>query len=145
MNLFHCTTSAYFFPDLHAGNILLCLSKSIDNLTVNLFYEKYHRHVDTLGKLPPDRWNRWNSRGKWFDEQGERRYGQSRRPCEERFEHSVQEPRRDCGMEEVSKEEKAALIALLKPRSAALERTTAEEILESKWMNKWALQDLGDM
>lgn len=259
----HCTTSANFVPDLHAGNILLCLPKSIDNLTVDEFYEKYRRpnpepverldkkpldngvptygimpvwlgedsekitvpearilltdfgesfmpsttkryhcntpallrppelyflpkepvsfpadiwtlactifsilgqrplfeafipdddwmiqeHVDTLGKLPPDWWSRWESRGKWFDEQGERRDGQSRRPWEERFEYSVQEPRRDCGMEGVSEQEKVALIALLRPMMAydPKERPTAKEILESEWMNKWALQDLGDM
>ena len=101
-------------------------------------------HVDTLGKLPPDWWSRWESR---FEEQGERKDGQLRRPWEERFEYSVQEPRRDCGMEGVGEQEKVALIALLRPMMAydPRERPTAKEILESEWMNKWALQDLRDM
>lgn len=257
------TAVAYFFPDLHPGNILLCLPNSIDNLTPDQLYEKYSQpnlepvqrldqkplgngvpahaimpvwlgedsekirlpearimlidfsesfmpsitkryysstpvpsrppetyflpevpisfpadiwtlactifsilgqrplfdlffpsedrviteHVNILGKLPPDWWNRWQSRDKWFDVHGERKDGQSRGSLENQFEFAVQEPRRDCGIEEVSEEEKIALFAMLKPMIAynSQERPTAQQILESEWMDKWALPDLRDM
>jgi serine/threonine-protein kinase SRPK3 len=104
-------------------------------------------HVDALGNLPPDWWNSWSNRGKWFNEEGERKDGQSRRPIEERFEYSVQEPRRERGMGEMGEDEKSALIALLRAMLAFRpeERPTAKEITESEWMKNWALLDMVSM
>jgi serine/threonine-protein kinase SRPK3 len=47
-------------------------------------------------------------------------------------------------MEEVSKEEKAALFDMLKAMMAFKpgERITADKIKESEWMTKWALPEL---
>ena len=55
--------------------------------------------------------------------------------------------RRECGKEEVSEDEKAALIALLRAMMAYRpeERPTAMEIMESEWMRKWALLDMENM
>jgi serine/threonine-protein kinase SRPK3 len=104
-------------------------------------------HVNTLGKLPPDWWKRWQMREKWFDEQGERKNGQLRRTLEERFEYSIQEPRRECGMEEINREEKSALIAMLKAMMAynPMQRLSAIDVMESEWMKNWALVDLHNM
>jgi serine/threonine-protein kinase SRPK3 len=58
-------------------------------------------HVDVLGKLPPEWWEKRDARRKWFNEEGVRDHGSVGRPWAERFEYSVQEPRRECGMEEI--------------------------------------------
>jgi len=48
------------------------------------------------------------------------------------------------GMEEVGKEEKAALLSMLKAMMAFKpgDQMTAEQITESEWMKKWALPEL---
>lgn len=104
-------------------------------------------HVDVLCKLPPEWWERWDAQLKWFNEEGVRDRGGVARPWAERFEDSVQEPRRKYGMEEVGEEEKAALFSMLKAMMAfrPKERPTMEEILECEWMRKWALPDLERM
>jgi hypothetical protein len=72
------------------------------------------QHVDLLGKLPPESWHRWDARSKSFDEEGVRIQeiveGALMGTIEQRFEENVQESRRFQRMEEVSEEEKVALI-----------------------------------
>ncbi|KAL9097369.1 MAG: hypothetical protein Q9163_006348 [Psora crenata] len=101
-------------------------------------------HVDVFGKLPPEWWGKWDARSRWFNEDGSRGDGQVGRPWAERFEYSVQEPRRRYGMEEVGDKEKAALFVILKAMMAfrPWERPTAQDTLESEWMRKWALPEL---
>jgi serine/threonine-protein kinase SRPK3 len=76
--------------------------------------EMIKEYVDLLGKLPPEWWQKWDDRQKWFNEEGERNDGTERTSWEERFELSVQKLRRKFGMGEISEEEKAALLAMLK-------------------------------
>ncbi|KAN0073873.1 Protein kinase-like domain containing protein [Elaphomyces granulatus] len=189
--------------DLHRGNILLRLSKSLDSITPELIYKRFGKpdlepvvrldnqpipegvpehgvlpvisdiwalactiwtiigfrtlfdmfvpakevikeHVNLLGKLPLEWWQKWEDRQKWFNEEGERNDGTERTSWEEQFELSVQKPRRRSGMGEISEEEKAALLAMLKAMMAfkPKERMTAEQIKESEWMTKWALPEL---
>jgi serine/threonine-protein kinase SRPK3 len=103
------------------------------------------QHVELLGKLPPEWWQKWDARSKAFDEEGVRIDGNfAGDSLEKRFELEVQIARRGYGMEEVSEEEKDALLNMLK---AVLEfkpggRMTAKQIVESKWMKKWALPEL---
>jgi serine/threonine-protein kinase SRPK3 len=101
-------------------------------------------HVDVHGKLPPEWWQKWDARQKWFNEEGTRNLGGVGRPWAERLEYSVYEPRRECGMEEIGEEEKAALFVMLKAMMAFRpgERLNAEEIMESEWMRRWALPEL---
>jgi serine/threonine protein kinase len=92
---------------------------------------------------PPGKWqSRYENRAKWFDK--------AWNPCSEecaisswdkRFEESVQNARRDRSMELVDVEEKAALLELLQWMLAwrPEERPTAEQVLGTKWMRKWAL------
>ena len=94
------------------------------------------QHVNILGKLPPDLWQKRDARLKWFNEEGARINGGN--VCsswEERFEFSVQMPRRENGMEEIGEEEKAALLNMLKAMMAFKpgDRMTAEQIKESEW------------
>lgn len=101
-------------------------------------------HVDVFGKLPPEWWERWDARLKWFDEDGARDHGVAGNPFARRFENYIQKPRRESGMEELGEEEKEALFKMLKSMLTFKpgERITAQEVLESEWMRNWALPDL---
>jgi serine/threonine-protein kinase SRPK3 len=103
-----------------------------------------HEHVDALGKLPPKWWDTWEGRAEWFSEHGERIDGQPQRLWEERFEYSVQEPRRKKGMEEVGEQEKRALFVMLRGMLAydPQLRPTAGALLDSEWMRKWGILEL---
>jgi serine/threonine-protein kinase SRPK3 len=78
--------------------------------------ELIEQHVDLLGKLPPEWWQRWDARSKSFDEEGVRIHEivALMGTIEQRFDKNVQEWRHFQRMEEVSEEEKAALIDMLK-------------------------------
>ncbi|KAF3481304.1 uncharacterized protein GIQ15_04063 [Arthroderma uncinatum] len=101
-------------------------------------------HVDTLCKLPPKWWEKWEARSKWFDEHGKIKDTESERPWEKRFSSDVEEPRRECSMEKIGDAEKAALFNMLKEMLAFRpnERLTSAEALNSKWMQEWALPEL---
>jgi serine/threonine protein kinase len=92
-------------------------------------------HIDLLGELPPEWWQKWGARSKWFKE-----------PCswEERFEFSVQQPRWEFGMELADEEEMAAFLIMLKAMLVYKpgERITAGEVRQSEWMTKWAFPEL---
>lgn len=100
---------------------------------------------DALGKLPQNWWESWDAKSQYFDSQGN--------PLESsgepltlggRFDHSVQRPRQDCGIEVVGDQEKLALLSMLRAMLAFVpeERPTAESLLTCEWMTKWALPDL---
>jgi serine/threonine-protein kinase SRPK3 len=101
-------------------------------LTVDNVIEQ---HVDLLGKLPPEWWQRWDARSKFFNEEGVRIdrivEGALMGSFEQRFDDNVQEWRRIQEMEEVTEEEKAALIDMLKAMLAFKpgDRMTVKQIL----------------
>lgn len=104
-------------------------------------------HVDVFGKLPPEWWEKWDVRSKWFDEDGVR-VGGLGRPWTERFACSVQGPRQEeSAVEEMSEEEMADLSTMLKAMMAFRpeERPTANEILQSAWMRRFALPEVDRM
>ncbi|PGH23273.1 hypothetical protein AJ80_02689 [Polytolypa hystricis UAMH7299] len=157
--------------DIHLGNILLHFSKSIDNfyptssthntvgriarLLCATTFEGFaltpdwmtKEHVTVLGRLLPEWWEKWDAHLQWFNEDGTRNHWELGSPWAERFEKFVQKPRRECGMEEVGNEEKAALFTMLKTMLVFIpgERLTAEEALEAQWMKEWALPELERM
>lgn len=101
--------------------------------------------VDALGKLPQQWWESWEARSSYFDcDANLLDHKCKRMSLEDRFENSIQRPRRECGMEPASEEEKRALLCILKAMLAFIpeERPTAESLLECEWMTKWALPDL---
>ncbi len=57
-----------------------------------------------MTKSSTNKWTRWANRSQFFDEKLMRTDGEPREPLEVRFEDSVQEPRRECGMTEVDDE-----------------------------------------
>lgn len=106
-------------------------------------------HVEVLGKLPVEWWERWENRAEWFSDDGGLEEVTSgtprvRRSWEERFEYCIQGPRREKNLEVIGEEEKVALFSILRSMLAfkPKERATVKDILESKWMKEWALPDL---
>ncbi|KAL4763084.1 kinase-like domain-containing protein [Aspergillus foveolatus] len=102
-------------------------------------------HVDALGILPPEWWNRWEARRHKFTEDGKPINRNPYRSWEDRFEDSVQQPRRDSGMPPVDARERAAIFDMLQPMLSFRpeNRPTAKQVLESEWMVKWALPEYG--
>ncbi|KAK2809177.1 hypothetical protein FQN50_004012 [Emmonsiellopsis sp. PD_5] len=103
-------------------------------------------HVDTLGKLPRDWWEKWDARERWFTNEATRIVsGGEGRPFVDRFVDSIQQPRWGSAMEEgIGEAEKTALLTMLRGMLAYRpdERLTAREIIESEWMVRWALPAL---
>lgn len=79
--------------------------------------------------------NQWKVKVK-----GEERGGVSR-SLMERFNSSVHRPRQEFEMEDVGEDEETVLLAMLRAMLVYTPegRLTAAEILESEWMQKWAL------
>ncbi|KAL4885603.1 kinase-like domain-containing protein [Aspergillus karnatakaensis] len=106
-------------------------------------------HVEALGMLPSDWWRGWEARGNWFTEDAERKsegegWGVSR-SLDTRFEHSILKPRREGAVEGIGEAETSALFNMFRGMLAfrPSERLTAAEIVESEWMQRWALPELG--
>lgn len=100
------------------------------------------QQVHLQGPPPSEWWDTWEQRFKWFDEAGTPLSNE----CDiwtwdRRFEQWIQEPRRYCGMSVIGDEEKAALLELLRWMLVwrPTERPSAEEVLDTAWMKRWAL------
>lgn len=97
-------------------------------------------HVDALGNLPSEWWRTWDGRGRWFTEEGTRISEGEGRSLVDRFVDSIQEPRRGSPTE-IADDEIRALLAMFRGMLAFQpdERLSAREIMESEWVQKWAL------
>ena len=104
-------------------------------------------HVDTLGKLPHDWWQKWDARQRWFNEEGERKSGRTGRSLTDRFADSVQLPRQEQAVEDIEQAEKTAMLNMLRGMLMFMpdKRLTAAEVMESEWMLRWALPVLERM
>ncbi|KAH8431022.1 uncharacterized protein LDX57_008683 [Aspergillus melleus] len=103
------------------------------------------QHVDVLGRMPSDWWNRWEGRSVFFDERGcpTESYKENQwPPLEESFEVCVQKWRPKVGGG-IMADEKAAFLDLMRTMLSFRpeERPTAEDVLQSEWMVNWALPD----
>ncbi|KAJ5774840.1 kinase-like protein [Penicillium paradoxum] len=103
------------------------------------------QHIDVLGPMPPDWWVRWEGRSQFFSDDGQStEYHQTNKwtPLDKRFEHCVQKWRRKKGSE-LGEEETAAFLDLMRRMLVfrSENRLNADEVLQSKWMVKWALPD----
>ncbi|KAH8425433.1 uncharacterized protein LDX57_003186 [Aspergillus melleus] len=98
-------------------------------------------HVDTLGILPREWWGRWDARHDRFTEDGTPINRNPYRSWDDRFEDSVQQPRRECGMVTFDEEERDAVSKMLRAMLAFRpeDRITARQVLDEEWMVKWAL------
>lgn len=99
--------------------------------------------VDTLGILPPEWWKRWEGRQDKFTGDGMPINRNPFRSWEDRFEDSIQQPRKDAGMPLFDMTEKKAISQMLRPMLAYRpeDRPSTKDILESKWMVEWALPE----
>ncbi|KAF5025353.1 hypothetical protein F66182_2564 [Fusarium sp. NRRL 66182] len=100
------------------------------------------QQVHLQGTLPPEWWNKWEKRFKWFDETGIPLSNE----CDiwswdRRFGEWIQEPRRSYGMGVIDQDEKTALLELLRWTLAwrPEDRPSADQVLGTAWMKKWAL------
>lgn len=100
-------------------------------------------HVDVLGVLPPDWWNRWEPCRYKFTEDGKPINRNPYRFWKDRFEDSVQQPRQDSGMPLFDSKEREVLFDMLRPMLSFKPgiRPTTRQLLDSEWMVKWALPE----
>ncbi|KMU92026.1 hypothetical protein CIHG_09834 [Coccidioides immitis H538.4] len=90
-------------------------------------------------------WERWDERGQFFNQDGHPREDRDVwPPIDEAFEEGIQRYRRKRGMGVFEVDETAAILDLMRRMLAFRpeQRPTAEEILKSEWMVKWALPAL---
>ncbi|KAK9850538.1 hypothetical protein MYU51_012035 [Penicillium brevicompactum] len=107
--------------------------------------ETVSQHIDVMGSMPSSWWQRWEGRPRFFDEYGYPTKSPSANrwpPLEESFETGVQKWRRKVGGG-IEESEKSAFLDLMRWMLSFRpeERPTAEEVLLSEWMVKWALPD----
>lgn len=97
-------------------------------------------HVDALGYLPEQWWTNWAHRHQCFDDQLQRVDGSPRRLLRDRLEDSIQAPRKQSGMAKMDEEEKQSFLVLLRSMLSFRpeNRPSAQQVLESSWMQKWA-------
>ncbi len=100
-----------------------------------------YEQVQALGMLPPEWWEQWDAGRHWFTKAGEPVENRPVRSWEDRFEYSIQKPRRDEGLTAFDPEEKSAICAMLRSMFSFRpeDRPTAQQILKSDWMVRWAL------
>ncbi|KAJ0418625.1 kinase-like domain-containing protein [Aspergillus carlsbadensis] len=101
--------------------------------------------VDVLGPFPSDWWARWEGRGKYFTEHGKPTewYEKNKwEPLEEAFDTCLQIHRRRWGGE-ICEEERVAFLSMIRQMLVYRpeERLSAEQVMESEWMVKWAYPD----
>jgi serine/threonine protein kinase len=99
--------------------------------------------VDALGCLPPEWWERWTARASKFTEGGLPLEGRSVWSWDQRFEDSIQAPRRERGMEMLNLKEKDAFFKMIRWMLAFRpgDRPTAKQVLETEWIRNWALPE----
>lgn len=103
------------------------------------------QQVDALGLLPTEWWEKWEARRDKFTEHGEpiNRSGSQNQSWEDLFETSVQRPRIKEGMPPFESSERDALFSMLRSMLSFRpeNRPSAQQVLESEWMVKWALPE----
>ncbi|KAK8043907.1 CMGC/SRPK protein kinase [Apiospora phragmitis] len=100
------------------------------------------QQVELQGLMPPEWWEKWEKRPKWYDNTGKPLTDKSEIwPWERRFEEWVQSPRNTKKMGTILEDEWDALLKLLKRMLAwrPSERPNIREVLEADWMTGWAL------
>ncbi|KAF5582802.1 SRPK2 bound unphosphorylated [Fusarium pseudocircinatum] len=100
------------------------------------------QQVHLQGIPPPEWWDKWDKRSKWFDNKGQALSNERDIwSWDRRFKQWIQEPRKSEGMETLNSEEAAALLDLLRRMLAWKHenRPQAQQVLESGWVKDWAL------
>lgn len=101
------------------------------------------QQIDALGQLPTEWWEKWEARRDKFTQQGEPINRSQNQSWEDLFETCVQRPRVEEKMPPLETSERDALFSMLRwmlsfrPEN----RPSAQQVLESEWMVKWALPE----
>lgn len=97
--------------------------------------------VDAFGMLPPEWWRKWDAGRHWYTEAGSPTNGRPVRSLEDRFEDSIQKPRRDEKLAAFDQEESTAILTMMRPMLSFKpeDRPTIQQVLESDWMLRWGL------
>ncbi|KAJ5362390.1 hypothetical protein N7541_003234 [Penicillium brevicompactum] len=95
-------------------------------------YDITAEQVDVLGKLPLRWWDKWAARHEYFDESGKPNQDRQVRSWEDRFEKHIQIPRQQAGFPCFDREEKAAVLDMLRSMLSfePEKRPTAQEVLK---------------
>lgn len=103
------------------------------------------QQIAALGPLPIDRWEKWEGRGDYCTDDGQpnNRATSQYRSLEDAFELNIQQPRDQEGMTPFTSSERDALVAMLRPMLSfePKNRLSAQQVLESEWMVKWAIPE----
>lgn len=99
--------------------------------------------VDALGRLPPEWWQKWEARSKSFTEDGSPKEGRSPWTWGQRFDDSIQQPRREKDMGALDEKEGHALCEMIRWMLAFRpgDRPSADQVLETAWMRNWAIPE----
>ncbi|THC97146.1 hypothetical protein EYZ11_003361 [Aspergillus tanneri] len=106
--------------------------------------EVVSQHIDALGPMPLNWWERWAERSQFFDDNGRPKEGRYVwPPIDKAFEEGVQKYRRKLRANEFDMVETAAILDLMRRMLVFRpeERPTADMVLQSEWMVKWVLPD----
>lgn len=97
--------------------------------------------VDALGPLPQEWWEKWEAKLNEFEENGQPKGQREYWSLERRFHMNIQDPRMEEGTEQMDNDESHAFLDMIKGmlRFRPEERLTADQVLRSEWMSKWAL------
>lgn len=103
------------------------------------------QYADVLGPMPPEWWEQWQARARFFDNSGAatESYRRNQWPTlDECLETNIQKYRREEGTE-MSPEEAKAFIELMRWMLSyrPKDRPTAQQVLQSEWLSKWARPD----
>jgi serine/threonine-protein kinase SRPK3 len=107
--------------------------------------EMVAQYIDVLGPMPTAWWDSWPGKSAFFDDLGAPAGKRELTPpLEQLFEDRIQRYRRMDDMGEYGKDEKVAILDLVRRMLAFRpeERPTCDEVMQSPWMVKWALPDL---
>ena len=99
--------------------------------------------VDALGRLPSEWWEKWEARSMSFNEDGTPMEGRSPWTWDQRFEVSIQQPRRRESMETLDEKEGHAFQEMIRWMLTFRpgDRPSADEVLDTAWMKGWAVPE----
>jgi hypothetical protein len=83
------------------------------------------------------------TRSKYFSEDGTYLEAETPTSWEQRFEETIQQPRREMGMGEFDNDESQAFQEMLRGMLVYRpgERLSADQVLNTRWMGKWAIPE----
>ncbi|EFR02619.1 serine/threonine protein kinase [Nannizzia gypsea CBS 118893] len=95
-----------------------------------------------LGKFPEPWWSQWEERAEFFIEDGTSiEFPNSRDRIEDRYDWFVTATRRRYEMAYPEEDEKKAFLEMIRPmlRYVPSERASIQDVIDSEWMQEWAL------